>query len=63
MIFMDKKMDAMHSEHMKHKGIMMIIIGVLIILNAMYAWFNWATFVGGIFVFVGLKALMVYKKK
>ena len=53
---MDKKNMA---EHMKYKGIMMVVIGVLVILNSIYAWFNWAEFVGGIFVLVGLKLAMI----
>ena len=53
----------MTPEHMKHKGMMMIVIGILVILNAMYGWFDWATFVGGLLVLVGLKFLVLYNKK
>ena len=59
----DDKMMANHAQHMKHKGFMMIVIGILVILNSMNAWFNWAEFVGGILVLVGIKLLIVCNKK
>jgi len=35
-------------------GVKKIIVGVLIILNAKYAWFDWGTFIGGLIVLIGL---------
>jgi len=38
-------------------GMKKIVIGILVILNAKYAWFDWATFIGGIIVLIGLVKL------
>ena len=45
--------DAM-KEHHKYKSCILIVIGILIILNAIYGWFSWALFVGGAFILVGI---------
>ncbi len=45
--------DAMQ-EHHKRKSCIMIAIGILIILNAIYGWFSWAIFVGGALVLLGI---------
>ncbi|MEE9525924.1 MAG: hypothetical protein V3V78_04950 [Candidatus Woesearchaeota archaeon] len=44
----------MNAAHMKAHGTKMIVVGILIILNANYGWLDWATFVGVIFILVGL---------
>ncbi|MBR9692288.1 hypothetical protein GOV06_05895 [Candidatus Woesearchaeota archaeon] len=48
--------------HMKHKGTMLIVIGILVILNAVYSMFSWAEFVGGLFILVGLISLVMASK-
>ncbi|MBW3022807.1 hypothetical protein KY308_01775 [Candidatus Woesearchaeota archaeon] len=40
------------------KGICMIILGVLIWLNAAYAWLSWSKFIALIAVLWGLKMLL-----
>ena len=35
-----------------------IILGILVILNDIYAWFTWATFIGGIIVIKGIIKLL-----
>ena len=55
------------TKHHKYFGVKMIVVGILIILNAIYSWFDWAVFVGGIFVVVANTTWVVlalyYKKK
>ena len=36
-----------------------LVLGVLIVLNAVYAWFGWGVFVGGI---IALKGLLMLAK-
>ncbi len=36
-----------------------LLLGVLILLNAYYAWFTWAVFVGGIIAIKGLVGLIM----
>ena len=56
-------MDKMHKMH-KCMGMKIVILGVLIILNAYYKWFDWAVFTGGILVIAGLiKLIMPCMKK
>ena len=35
-------------------GTKLIVLGVLIILNSAYGWFDWAVFIGGIIAIFGL---------
>ena len=51
-------MMAMHKMHAKKHGVKMIVVGILVILNQAYGWLDWATFVGAIFVLVGLVKLV-----
>lgn len=37
-------------------GMKMLILGILIVLNATYGWFDWGTFVGGI---IGIKGILM----
>ncbi len=37
-------------------GAKLLVLGILIVLNAKYAWFDWGTFVGGI---IGIKGLLL----
>ena len=41
-------------------GMGLFILGVLIILNALYVWFTWPIFIGGI---IGLKGLILMMMK
>jgi len=45
---------GMHSPHCV--AVKLIILGVLIVLNAVYGWFGWGVFVGGI---IGIKGLLM----
>jgi len=61
-----KKMKSMEgtccpSGHMNCLGGGVLVLGVLILLNALYDWFDWGVFVGGVVVLKGL-LLMVHKK-
>ena len=59
----DAKMEMMEKFH-KHKSCMMIVVGILVILNAIYSIVDWALFVGIVFVLIGLVSkLMMCKKK
>jgi hypothetical protein len=37
-------------------GVKLLIVGILVILNARYVWFDWGTFVGGL---IGIKGLLL----
>ena len=47
----------------KCMGIKMLILGVLIILNSYYMWFNWAVFIGGVIAIKGLIGLIMPSSK
>jgi hypothetical protein len=47
-------MMAMHQLRMKHDGVKLTVAGLLIILNAMYMFLDWATFIGALLVLIGL---------
>ncbi len=49
-----KQMDKEHGMHMKHKGVMMVILGALILANVYWIKLGWGAFVGGVFVLGGL---------
>ena len=57
---MAKKEEARMKFH-KHKSIVMLIVGILIILNATYGWFTWGVFVGGVIALIGLLGLICPK--
>ena len=38
----------------KHIGIAVLVLGVLILLNALYGWLNWGVFIGGIVAIKGI---------
>jgi len=63
---MGKDMMKMHGEmygkHMKHKGLIILILGVLILVNAYYAVVGWAIFIGAILVVAGLLKLVIPHK-
>ncbi len=40
--------------HMKHKGIMMLVLGALILANVYWMGLTWAVFIGGVFMLAGL---------
>lgn len=40
------------------KGAKLLILGALIVLNAVYGWFSWGIFVGGIIAIKGLIKLI-----
>jgi len=52
----DPHMEMM-KKYKKHKAIMMIVVGLLVIINAVYGLVGWAEFVGGILVLLGLLKL------
>ena len=57
-------MMAMMEKFHKYKACMMIAVGILVILNAVYSFVNWALFVGIVLILVGLLSkIMAYKKK
>jgi uncharacterized membrane-anchored protein len=33
---------------------MLIVLGILVLLNAIYSWFNWGVFIGGIIILKGI---------
>ena len=35
-------------------GGMLIVLGILVLLNAMYSWFTWGVFIGGIIILKGI---------
>jgi len=43
----------------KCRGVKLLVLGVLVVLNAIYGWFGWGIFVGGI---IGLKGLLKLAK-
>lgn len=49
--------ETTHEHTPRCMGSMLLVLGVLIILNSVYAWFNWAIFVGGILALKGLLKL------
>jgi len=60
---MAKKIDARAAFH-KHKGIVMIVVGILILLNEIYSLVSWGIFVGGVVALLGLLRLIcpMYRK-
>ena len=59
---MMKEMNKKHmGMHIKHKGVMMFILGALILVNVYWVKLGWGTFVGGVFVLAGL-AKMLHSK-
>ena len=59
---MEKKEKECRAFH-KHKSIVMFVIGILITLNALYGWFSWGVFVGGIIALLGLIGIVHSKFK
>jgi len=55
-----KEMDKYAAMH-KHKSIVMLVVGILIVLNTIYGWLSWGVFVGGIVALLGLIGL-IYPK-
>jgi hypothetical protein len=47
----------------KHKSIVMLVVGILIILNALYGLLSWGVFVGGIIALLGLIGIVHSKVK
>lgn len=50
-----KKKESLPKSH----GIKMLVLGILIVLNAKYIWFDWATFIGGLLAIAGLVHLVM----
>jgi uncharacterized membrane protein HdeD (DUF308 family) len=44
--------------HMKHKGMMMFLLGALILLNVYLMKLEWSVFIGGFLVLGGLAKMM-----
>ena len=40
--------------HMGCYSGMLIVLGILVLLNAIYSWFNWGVFIGGIIILKGI---------
>ena len=57
------KEEVSHAAFHKHKGLVMLVVGILILLNAIYGWFSWGVFVGGIIALLGLLRLVHPKCK
>jgi len=47
------------SEHKHKHGIGIIILGILVLLNAVYMPVNWPTFIGIILILAGIKVLII----
>ena len=47
--------------HMSCYSGMLIVLGILVLLNAMYSWFTWGVFIGGIIILKGI-ILMLHNK-
>jgi uncharacterized membrane protein HdeD (DUF308 family) len=47
------------AKHMKMHGWKMLVLGVLVMLNAAYAFMQWSSFIGLLLVLVGLKKLLM----
>ena len=47
--------------HLGCCGVGMIVLGILILLNAIYGWFSWGVFIGGIAILKGI-VLLIHKK-
>jgi len=56
---MAKKEDHSFAGHMRVKGTLMVVIGVLTILNAAYYWVSWPVFIGAALVLAGLFKLVM----
>jgi uncharacterized membrane protein HdeD (DUF308 family) len=55
-------MDEMHGMH-KMKGVGMLILGLLILANALWPFLTWGAFIGALLVLGGfIKLLMPHKK-
>ena len=50
---------SMYHHHPRCIGLSKLIIGVLILLNAYYAWLTWDYFIGGLLVILGLLRLVI----
>ncbi len=48
-------------DHSKCWGMSVLVLGVLVLLNAIYGWFGWGVFVGGIIILKGLVLLLHQK--
>ena len=49
--------------HRKYMGTKLLVIGILVILNEVYATVTWPMFVGIVLALLGLKVLLLCKKK
>ena len=60
---MAKKVDA-RAAYYRHKGIVMLAVGILILLNEIYSLVSWGMFIGGVIALLGLLKLICppYKK-
>jgi len=44
--------------HSKCWGLSVLVLGILILLNALFGWFSWGVFIGGIVALKGIGILL-----
>ena len=59
----EKKAPVRPMHNFKHKGVVMLVLGILIILNTLYGWFSWGVFIGGVIAIFGLIKILHPCKK